>query len=372
MDVARQACAKFVNESQFYLYSQPSIQKMTQDILAMIKPNIDGGDPDVTGTVSIGGTESISLAIKAARDHARSLRDIQGRPNIVVPSTAHPAFNKAPWFFDMETIRVPVNGDLRADVAAMEKAITPSTVMLMGSAPSYTHGVIDPIEELGQLALSRNIWLHVDGCVGGIILPFMRKAGQYVQPFDFSVPGVMSMSADLHKHGYTPVGVSTIWVRGKERQAFHQFRFEDWPNGLHRSPVFNSSRPASPLAGAWATLLSLGEEGYLDLAKRIIRLRDKLITGINATPHLYVCSNPDTTLFTYTSDELDMFAVGDGMARRGWYNFPTAAPVGQHITIEPARDETMYDDYLADLKIVAKEVADTGMRSNGAREVSYG
>jgi sphinganine-1-phosphate aldolase len=252
----------------------------------------------------------------------------------------------------------------------MAQACNENTVMIAGSAPSYTHGVIDPIEELGRLALEKDIWLHVDGCVGGIILPFFRKAGQFVEPFDFSVPGVCSLSADLHKHGYTPLGVSTIWIRNAEMQKFHHFRFEDWPNGLHRSPIFNSSRSASPLAAAWATMLTLGENGYVDLAARIIRLRDQLFADIRSIPGLYICGNPNTTMFTYSSDTIDTFAIGDGLAAKGWYNTPTSVPVGQHLIVEPTRDEATYTDYARDLRAVAAAVLQQGIKS-GERAVTY-
>ncbi|EFG8199765.1 aspartate aminotransferase family protein [Escherichia coli] len=375
VEIARSAASKFVNETQLYLYSQASIGRMASDILNMLRVNLDGGDEAVVGTITSGGTESISLAIKAARDYERSRRDVPGRPNIVVPFTAHMAFDKAAQYFDMDVVRVETNEDWTANIDAMAKAITSSTVMIAGSAPSYTHGVIDAIEALGALAQERDLWLHVDACVGGIILPFMRKAGQSTPAFDFSVPGVTSLSTDLHKHGYTPIGISTLWIRGEERREFHMFKFDNWPKGFHKSPTFISTRSAAPLAGAWATMLSLGESGYLDLASRMMSIRDRLVQGIASVDHLYVCGNPQASIVNYASKDIDMFAVADRMTQRGWYISTTAQPAGgHHLVIEPARDVSLFDDYLDDVRASVADVVSAGSaREQSADRIStYG
>jgi sphinganine-1-phosphate aldolase len=351
LETARQAGAIFSHESQFYITSQPSIHRMTADVLAMVRPLVAGGVDSVVGAITMGGTESIFLAIKAARDLARSKRRVLGPTNIVVPRTAHPAFNKAASYLDMEVRRTPVTPDFVADVSAMYSAIDEHTVLIAGSAPSYTHGTIDPIAELGALAVSRSLWLHVDACIGGFIAPFIRAAGQAVPPFGFEIPGVTSISVDLHKHAFAPIGISTLFCRDAELQAHHFFVFDDWPAGTFRSPIFNSSRPAAPLAGAWATMKMLGSSGYQRLAHRIVHLQGKLLAGIHSVPLLQICGNPVLMSIAYTSRDLDIQSIADHLSQSGWYNFQIKDPPGLHIIVEPYTDDTVCDSYLRDLRL---------------------
>jgi sphinganine-1-phosphate aldolase len=248
--VACEACDKFAKENPLNLYSQSSIEQVMRDVLAKIKPNIDGGDNEVKGVLALGGTESVALAIKAMPDHAGSLPFIAGKPNIIASETAHTAFIKAAWFFNMDTIVAPLLGHWRAGVEAQENAITPSTVMSNGLVPSSTHGVISPISEFGTLAIKRENWLHVDGCVGDAISPLQPKVGQDIKLSGFSVPEVMSISIDLHKLGYTTVGISLPFVLGSEQQALDHFAFDDWTNVAHPSSVLNNLPPVLRLAEA--------------------------------------------------------------------------------------------------------------------------
>jgi glutamate/tyrosine decarboxylase-like PLP-dependent enzyme len=271
----------------------------------------------------------------------------------------------------VKTVRVPAADDFRADVSAIEDAITDNTVMLVGSAPTYPHGAIDPIDGLADLAKRRGLWLHVDSCVGGIIGPFMRQLQEPIPHFGFTHGGVTSISVDLHKHGYTPVGVSTILYRDASLLEYQEFIFKDWPNGLHTAPVIVGSRPAGGLAGAWATIMYLGQSGYLELARRIIEIRDCLLAGIAGNPELRVFGDPKMTMIAFGSSTIDPFAVGDVLTERGWNVHRLQEPRGLHLIVDPFRDDSLLDDYLADLAAAVARTRRGGLRAKDD-QVTYG
>jgi sphinganine-1-phosphate aldolase len=349
------AGAKFMSDSLFYVASQPSLIRLNDEVLAMVR-RLVGGGPDASGVVTVGGTESNALAMKAARDRARALRPAVTAPEVVLCRTAHPSFHKAAHWLGLRVVSLPFAADYRADMDAIAAAITPDTVMLVGSAPSYTHGVFDPIEDLARLAQEHDAWLHVDACVGGIISPYLRRAGAAVPRYDLSIEGVSSISADLHKHAYAPVGISTLTFRDPELREFAAFRFEDWPNGLHRGPTFISSRSAAPLAGAWAVLSSLGDAGMLAMADRLHRSRLALLGGIRAIDELEVLGDPQATMWTVSSPSLDVYAVAEGMEARGWDVSRTREPEGIHVIVDPFEDDGLIADWLADLGGATEEV----------------
>jgi sphinganine-1-phosphate aldolase len=349
------AGAKFMSDSLFYVASQPSLIRLNDEVLAMVR-RLVGGGPDASGVVTVGGTESNALAMKAARDRARALRPAVTAPEVVLCRTAHPSFHKAAHWLGLRVVSLPFAADYRADMDAIAAAITPDTVMLVGSAPSYTHGVFDPIEDLARLAQEHDAWLHVDACVGGIISPYLRRAGAVVPRYDLSIEGVSSISADLHKHAYAPVGISTLTFRDPELREFAAFRFEDWPNGLHRGPTFISSRSAAPLAGAWAVLSSLGDAGMLAMADRLHRSRLALLGGIRAIDELEVLGDPQATMWTVSSPSLDVYAVAEGMEARGWDVSRTREPEGIHVIVDPFEDDGLIADWLADLGGATEEV----------------
>src|ERR1700758_4893988 len=212
-------------------------------------------------TITSGGTDSITMAMKAARDFARKERGLAGPLNIVLPRSAHPAFDKAATLMEIEVRRTPLR-DFLADPQVMAGAADGSTVMIVGSAPCFPYGLIDPIEALSDLALERGLWLHVDACVGGYIAPFVRMNGGDVRPFDFELPGVTSMSADLHKYGYCAKGASTVFFRSAALQAFMGFDFKDWPGGRMVTPTLAGTRPGGAISAAWAVMNFLGVDGY--------------------------------------------------------------------------------------------------------------
>jgi len=355
--VGNAAGAKFLSDSLFYVASQPSLISLHDDVVGMVRQLVGGG-PEAAGIVTVGGTESNALAMKAARDHARSLRPEITEPEVVLCRTAHPSFHKAAHWLGLRVVSTPFGPDYRADVDAIAAAMSPSTVMIVGSAPSYTHGVIDPIAELAALASSHGIWFHVDACVGGIIGPYLRQVGAQIPAYDLSIDGVSSISADLHKHAYAPVGISTLTFRDATLRDAAAFRFEDWPNGLHRGATFISSRSASPLAGAWAVLHYLGDDGLRAMAERLHRSRVALLAGIGRIEGLEACGDPQVTMWTVGSPTLDMYAIAEGLEARGWDVARTREPEGIHLIVDPFEDDGLIADFLGDLAEASTEVRD--------------
>ena len=302
----------------------PSAVKFESEIVAMtanmLGAGLSGAKPgtpdEICGVVSSGGTESILLAMKTYRDYARDKKGI-AKPEMVVPTTAHAAFNKAAQYFGIEITHVPVGEDFRADVAATERAITQNTIVIVGSAPPFPHGIIDPIDELSELARARGIGFHTDACLGGFVLPWAEKLGYDVPPFDFRLPGVTSVSADTHKYGYAAKGTSVVLYRGHELRHYQYFTATDWPGGFYCSPSFAGSRPGALLAECWAAMVSVGEEGYLENTRRILETAARVKKGIAEIPELEVIGDP-LFVVAFRSGELDIYRVLDVMAERGW------------------------------------------------------
>jgi len=298
----------------------PSATKFEAEIVSMTAGML-GADkaPDgneICGTVSSGGTESILLAMKTYRDWARETKGIT-EPEIIIPATAHAAFVKAGDYFGMKIIRLPVGPGFRADVAATEKAITKNTIALVGSAPPFPHGLVDPIEELSELARQRGLGFHTDGCLGGFILPWVEKLGYKVPPFDFRLPGVTSISADTHKYGYAAKGTSVILYRNPELRHFQYFSITDWPGGLYNSPTLAGSRPGGLSAACWATMVSIGEKGYLAAARRIMETATWIKDEIAHIPELKVIGDP-LFVIAFLSESLNVFQVLEYMTERKW------------------------------------------------------
>jgi glutamate/tyrosine decarboxylase-like PLP-dependent enzyme len=275
-----------------------------------------GTADDICGAVSSGGTESILLAMKTYRDWAKETKGIT-RPEIVIPATAHAAFDKAGEYFHIKVNHIPVDSDFRMDVQQVKKAITNNTIAVVGSAPSFPHGVIDPLEALAQIALDRHIGFHVDACLGGFVLPWAEKLGYSVPPFDFRLAGVTSMSADTHKFGYAAKGTSVVLYRGKDLRQFQYFTASDWPGGLYFSPTFAGSRPGALSAVCWAALLSMGENGYLQAVQCILETADTIKAGIKDIPGIHIQGDP-LWVIAFASDTVDIYKVMDYMTKKQW------------------------------------------------------
>jgi sphinganine-1-phosphate aldolase len=294
----------------------PSTTKFEAEIVAMTADMLGGAGQGVCGTVSSGGTESILLAMKTYRDRARQERGIT-RPEMVVPVTAHAAFDKASQYFNIKMVHIPVDESFRADVGAARKAITRNTVVLVGSAPAFPHGTIDPIESLSELARERGIGFHTDACLGGFVLPWAEKLGYPVPPFDFRLPGVTSMSADTHKYGYAAKGTSVVLYRGQALRHYQYYTATDWPGGLYFSPTFAGSRPGALSAACWAAMTSIGAEGYLAATNKILKTADTVKGGIRKIPELKLLGD-SLFVIAFASGSLDIYKVLEAMAHKGW------------------------------------------------------
>jgi glutamate/tyrosine decarboxylase-like PLP-dependent enzyme len=352
----------------------PSGAKFEAEIVAMTAAMLGGDDPgrQVVGTVTSGGTESILLAMKAYRDRARArVRGRVTRPEVVAPATVHVAFDKAAQYFGIRLVRVPVGPDHRADVAAMARAVTRRTVALVGSAPTFPHGVIDPIEDLAAVAAERGIGFHTDACLGGFVLPWARRLGYDVPPFDFSVPGVTSMSADTHKFGYAAKGTSVVLYRGAELRRHQYFTATEWPGGLYFSPTLAGSRPGGLSAACWAAMVATGEDGYLEATGRVLETGAAIRDGIAAIPRLRVLGNP-LWVIAFASDTVDVYRVLEHMTRRGWSLNGLHRPAAVHLCVTLRHTEPgVAERFLADLEASVAEALSQPPRDQGLAPV-YG
>ncbi len=350
----KEAYSEFIAENGLSPMAFPSLRQMECEVVSMAA-GLLGGDDDVAGTMTSGGTESIMMAVKAAREWGRKEKGLK-RPHVIVPASAHPAFDKAVHYFDVDYDHAPLLPDFRVDVAAMEKLIRPETVLLVGSAPSYPQGVVDDITTIGALAKRRGLLCHVDACLGGFFLPFARKLGQPLPPFDFAVDGVTSMSADLHKYGYAAKGASVVLYRTGALRRHQFFTYAGWNGGLYASPSFCGTRPGGAIAAAWAVMHHLGEEGYLTRARSIIDTTKKMLAGIRAIPGLDVLGEPVGGVFSFGSSTLNVYELGDAMDARGWKLDRQMMPPALHVMVTPAH-AAVCDVFLENLAECAKSLA---------------
>jgi glutamate/tyrosine decarboxylase-like PLP-dependent enzyme len=364
LQLLRDAYSLFLAENALNPMAFPSLRRMETEVISMVA-GLLGGNDEVVGSMTSGGTESLFLAMKTYRDQARKERPQITAPEVVLPTTAHPALLKSAHYLNVKPVLVPPRADFRADVAAMAQAITPQTLFLVGSAPAYPHGVIDPIGELSELALSRSLPLHVDACVGGFLLPFVSQLGHPIPPFDFRVPGVTSMSADLHKYGFAAKGASTVMYKTPALRRHQFYVYSGWPGGLFGSATVLGTRPGGAIAAAWASLNALGMEGYLRIAATIMKTTRALIDGISTIPGLVVLGQPDCGVFAFAAEGPDLMAIADQMEERGWHIDRQQHPTSIHLTITPAH-APIVDRYLSDLReTVAYVTAHPELSSEG-------
>jgi glutamate/tyrosine decarboxylase-like PLP-dependent enzyme len=329
-----------------------SLKRFENEIIAATA-DLFHGTPEVCGVVTSGGTESCLLAVKTYRDLARATRKVT-RPEMILPTTAHVAWFKASEYFGVKVRLLPLDKQLRADVGKLRGLINRNTVMILGSAPEYPHGTIDPIEAMSDIALARKIPLHVDACVGGFMLPFLEMNGRDIPLWDYRVPGVTSISADIHKYGFAAKGASTITYRNLEYLKHQMFVYQDWPGGVFASPALLGTRPGGAYAAAWAAMQYMGKSGYRDLARRTSKAFDQMRAGITKIPELYVMGDPQRVcgpLLAYGSRDKDVniYAVGDQMDAKGWKINRLQNPDGLHAMITAQHDKVMAE-YLRDLK----------------------
>lgn len=351
--LAAEAYTEFMSENGLSPLAFPSLRRFESEVLAIGAELFHGAT--AAGTMTSGGTESILMAIKTARDFARAERGIT-EPEMVLPASAHPAFQKAAHYFGVKAVNVPVAADFRADVEAMRAAVGPRTVLVVGSAPSYPQGVVDPIPELAAMAQEKGVLFHVDACLGGFLLPFARKLGHAIPDFDFAVPGVTSLSADLHKYGYAAKGASLVLYRTAELRRHQFFTYAEWSGGIYASPSMAGTRPGGAIAASWAVLKYLGEEGYLRLSRTVLDTARTLREGIAAIPGLKLLGDPRLSVFAFGSDTLDVYALGDAMEARGWKLDRQMLPPALHLMVTPAH-AAVVEPFLADLRACAASLA---------------
>ncbi|WGX98272.1 aminotransferase class V-fold PLP-dependent enzyme [Nocardioides sp. L-11A] len=344
--LAREAVAAFAGSNGLDPTAFPSLLAMENDLVGFARPLVDGPDTMV-GTLTSGGTESCLLAVQGARD---SRPDVAS-PSIVVPDTVHAAFHKAGHYFGVRVVVVPTGPDHRADAAAMAAAIDETTVLVVASAPSYADGVVDPVPEIAAAAADAGVRCHVDACIGGWVLPYAARLGRTVTPWTFAVPGVTSISTDLHKYAYAPKGASLLLHRDPSLRRAQYFAHAGWPGYTMLNATLQSTRSGGPTAGAWATVRAIGDAGYLSLTERALEATDAIATGIAAVDGLALVAVPDSTLVAAVADgPLDVFTVCDEMAARGWFVQPQLSygdrPPSLHVAISAATDPT---DFLAAL-----------------------
>jgi len=328
---------------------EAEIVSMTANMLHAEAVECSGPDDGVCGAITSGGSESIMLPMLAYREQARAARGITA-PEMVVPDTIHPAFEKGAYYFGIRLVRVPVGADFLADVDAMRAAITPNTIALAGSAANYPHGLIDPLTRLSEVALAHDIGMHVDACLGGFLLPWIEKLGYDVPPFDFRLPGVTSMSCDTHKWGYGLKGASVVLYRGKALRRWQYFSTTSWPGGLYASPTMAGSRSGGITASTWASLVAHGEEGYLETTRRIMKAADTIKAGVARIPELRIAGNP-TFCIAVLSDVVDIYHVADHMASRGWRLNGLQRPPGFHICVTlPQTAPGLAERFVEDLR----------------------
>ncbi|EFA77235.1 sphingosine-1-phosphate lyase [Heterostelium album PN500] len=336
-----------------------SLRRMEVEVVQMIINLLNGGE-SARGTMTSGGTESLLMAIKTYRDRAFDLYNIT-EPEVVLPITAHPALEKAGRYFQVKLRYVPLVGDCQVDMRAFEKTINRNTILLVGSAPQYPHGLMDPIQEMGRLALKYKLPLHVDSCFGGLFLPFMEKLGFEVPPFDFRVPGVTSISADIHKFGYCTKGSSVLSFINDSYRMYQFMPYVGWPGGLFVSPSMLGTRGGGPIAAAWTSLVAHGENNYKEITARIMVTARAIREGINSIDGLRVIGNPVMCALAFVSEnpEVNVHCIADLMqsnTKLGWKLERTHKPNAVHLTLMQSHVGKQ-DELIADLRQCYETVA---------------
>jgi glutamate/tyrosine decarboxylase-like PLP-dependent enzyme len=356
LEVAKAAYLKFFSTNGLLPDLFPSLARFEREVVDYAAGLFHG--PEAVGSITSGGSESILMGVKSARDRARRLHPEISKPQMVLPVSAHPAFTKAAHYFGLEAVAVPLGRDHQIDVDAYRAAISDRTVLLVASAPSLTLGMVEPIEELAPLAAERDIGFHVDACVGGFFLPFAEKLGRPIPRFDFRVPGVTTISADLHKFGYTAKGASLIVSRDRDVFDSQPFRFGGGsrPDDWYVTPSMTGTRPGGAIAAAWAVMTYLGEAGYVERTRQTYEYLERWWAAIRSIEGLEVMGTPAMSVFAVTSQTLDPYAIGKGMEERGWIVYADSEPVPALRYMQSPGHAPYVDQYIADLREVTELV----------------
>jgi glutamate/tyrosine decarboxylase-like PLP-dependent enzyme len=360
--VAEEAFRHFIKENWLYgRTSYPAVGMFEDEVLASVL-DLFHAPREAGGVLTSGGTESLILSVKVARDHAREA----GRAsplNIVIPHTGHPAFEKAGDLLEVEVRRAPSSVDWGADVEWMRQACDARTALLVGSAPPYPFGQVDPITDLAALAAEKDIWLHVDACLGGMVLPFVSAAGKTAPPFDFRIPDVRSISVDLHKFGYAVKGISALLLRDRASGVHARTVFDNWPAGLYATPGISGSRSAGALASAWAVMRYLGHAGFAERTRRILANRDAFISRLESCG-AQTLGRPDTFHFNFTIPGVDSLVLAEAMTEEGWVLSSTENPASLQLMITAAHDGVA-ETFAADVQRLSSEIASRTRKGSG-------
>lgn len=358
-EVAQRTAAAFLHENALNTRAFPSLGSIQSEVVRWTA-GLLRGPAGTAGFLTSGGTESILCAVLAARERGRAERGVTA-PEMVIAESAHAAFHKAGHLFGVTVRKTPVRPDWTADVDAMAAAVNENTVLVVGSAPQYPQGVVDPIPAIATLAAEVGANCHVDACMGGFVLPFAELLGRAVPPWDFRVPGVTSISADVHKLGYAPKGVSVILYDSSASRAYQTFVFDDWLGGFYASPNLQGTRPGAPMAMAWAVMRHLGVDGYLALTATTLATADRLRAAIGEVDGVRVLGDGQFHLIAMAGDPsaaggpLDVFALGDALQARGWFHDRQTPPDSLHSTVSNG-NAAVVDAYIAALVESATEV----------------
>ncbi|XXK30900.1 pyridoxal phosphate-dependent decarboxylase family protein [Rhodobacteraceae bacterium nBUS_24] len=366
-EITREAYERFSGWNALFTFQEPGAARIESDVID-ICVGLGGGSDTARGNLTSGGTESNFCALQAMRAWARKHRGAVKKPNVIAPYSIHATVHKAAKVLDIEIKTVPQGPFDSLDLQALADLIDANTIGLMGSAPSWPYGQVDPITEMGEIALERNIWLHVDGCVGTYILPFFRELGEEIPAYDLSVPGVRSLSGDLHKYGFAPKPLSTILWASQEEQSYHFLPITDWPCGLYISQSLVGSRPFAPIAAAWGLFNGLGRKGYLENARRLLETRDRILLAATNIEGL-VPWPTHGPLVQIGAEGIEITSVIGGMVARGWNLLGVQKPPAIHLTIDLLPPEDL-DRFVNDLADVTAAVRDGGSSEEGL--LSYG
>ena len=348
--------AAFQYESTMNPSAFPSLRKFEKEVIGMAC-ELMHGNRHVAGSVSTGGTESIFLALQVAREQAREQYGDEVQAEVILPETAHPAFLKGCKYLSLKAVVIPVTEDGKADPEAMEAAITPHTILLAASAPCFPYGVVDPVKELGNIALRHKLLLHVDACMGGFMLPFLEDLGYQIPGFDFRVAGVTSISLDAHKYGYAPKGTSIILYKSRKLRKKQFFIHTEWRGGIFASTTFMGTKSGGPVAGCWAIMKHLGREGYRDLAQEVMKTTLRIRSGIEDFNSLEIIGNPQMSVLAFTSKSGNIFNIGDALHRKGWDLDRLQFPDALHLTVTRL-NVGMEEEFLKDLAEILGEEQD--------------
>ncbi len=366
-ELIKSAFNEFLGWNGLFTFQEPAAARLENEVLDMCIDLVSGGNQG-RGNLTSGGTESNFCGLHAMRAWAREHKPEIKTPEIVAPYSTHSTIHKTAKYLDLRVVTVPQNEDLTADMDALAKAIGPNTIGIVASAPNWPYGHVDPITEMGELAIERQLWLHVDACVGGYILPFMRELGEEIPPYDFSVRGVRSIAADLHKYGYAPKPCSTVLWRSQEEQRFHYLPVTEWACGLYLSQSFVGSRPLGPVAAVWALMHHWGREGYINNARGLLHVKQQITDACDSIEGLRTWPTHGP-LMMIAAEGFNIQLVVGGMEQRGWRLLGVTHPPAIHLTIDIMSDDAL-TAFIADLRAVCSQINSGELHSEGL--LSYG